>query len=286
MAGKEARTALPGCTILPGRALPADGQGRTGADRNGGPVAPDQFLRRFRPGAGSLCEDAWSSPPFAAVLPLGPGIRARGALGPGRRREEFATDRALWSGPSAQQNSGAAEWQTAIITKLVQAGDFRSARAAWQQFAGLGSVEPGVFNPEFRKLQAPPPFNWTFGSAGGLAQPSGSGQLDLIYFGRQDTVLAEQLTLLPPGRYVIGMQVSGDVKAGSGLAWSIECVAPKKALLTLPVERQSAGRLQAGFAVPGGCPAQRLQLAGSPGELSRAIEFTLSRFQLVRSSGQ
>lgn len=179
-----------------------------------------------------------------------------------------------------------AQWQALLVSKLVEAGDYRRAHAAWRQFAGLGSVAPGVFNPEFRKLDAPPPFNWTFGSAGGLAQPSGPGQLDVIYFGRDEAVLAEQLLMLAPGRYALGMQVGGNLKPGSGVAWSIECAtAGKQALLSLPLDRQSAGRLEAGFIVPAGCPAQRLRLSGSPGDFPRTIEFSVSRFQLRRAAG-
>jgi hypothetical protein len=192
---------------------------------------------------------------------------------------------ALWTRSPAADPADA-QWQGLLVAKLVEAGDFRRAQAVWREFAGLGIVAPGVFNPEFRKLAAPPPFNWTFGSAGGLAQPAGTGQLELIYFGREEAVLAEQMLMLAPGRYGMGMQVSGEIKPGSGIAWSVECAtADKQSLLTLPLERQSAGRLQGGFTVPAGCPTQRLRLSGSPGDFPRTVEFTLSRFQLQRAGG-
>jgi len=191
---------------------------------------------------------------------------------------------ALWTRSPGADPQAHAQWQGQLVAKLVEAGDFRRAHAAWREFAGLGNVAPGVFNPEFRKLAAPPPFNWTFGSAGGLAQPAGSGQLELIYIGRDEAVLAEQMLMLAPGRYAIGMQVSGDVKPGSGIAWSIECAtAGKQSLLALPLDRQSAGRLRGAFTVPAGCPAQRLRLSGSPGDFPRTVEFTLSRFELQRA---
>jgi hypothetical protein len=37
--------------------------------------------------------------------------------------------------------------------------------------------------------------------------------------------------------------------------------------------------------VPAGCQAQRLALAGTPGEFPTAIEFTVRRFQLARAEG-
>jgi hypothetical protein len=193
---------------------------------------------------------------------------------------------ALWSRSPAANAPAEAQWQALLVSKLVEAGDFRRAHAAWRQFARLGNTAPGVFNPEFKKLAAPPPFNWTFGSAGGLAQPSGTGQVDVIYFGRDEAMLAEQLLMLAPGRYAIGMQVGGNVKPDSGIAWSIECAtAGKQSLLTLPLDRQSSGRLHGGFAVPAGCPAQWLRLTGSLGDFPKTVEFTLSRFQLQRTGG-
>ena len=189
---------------------------------------------------------------------------------------------ALWSGRPAAPTDGPSSWQALIVAKLVEAGDFRSAHDAWRRFAGIGGAVNGLFNPEFNNIAAPPPFNWTFGSAGGLAQPGPGGQLQLIYFGRDEAILAQQLLVLAPGRYELGMQVSGDVKAGSGVAWSIECLPGKQALLTLPVERLPSGRVQASFSVPPGCAAQQLRLSGSPGEFPRAIEFTVGQLQLTR----
>ena len=190
---------------------------------------------------------------------------------------------ALWSGPSTQWRAEQSAWQAAIMGRLVTAGDYRRAYAAWRRFAGVRSAGQGVFNPEFREIPAPPPFNWTYGSAGGLANP-GNGRLEVVYFGRDETVLAQQLLLLPPGRYTLGMQVSGDIQPAGGVAWTVECLPQKRSLLTLPVARKSSGGLAASFAVPQGCPAQQLQLTGSPGDFPRAVEFTLARFNLARAS--
>jgi hypothetical protein len=192
---------------------------------------------------------------------------------------------ALWSGARVAKTGGQADWQALIVGKLVEAKQFSAAQAAWQKFAGIEAPVRGVFNPQFRALDIPPPFNWTFGSAGGLAQPTASGKLELIYFGRDEAILAQQLLMLTPGRYVMGMQVSGDVKPGSGIAWTIACVGDQRNLLTLPVTRHPSGRIQGNFAVPPGCSAQDLRLSGTPGEFSRAIEFTIGQLQLTRLAG-
>jgi hypothetical protein len=188
----------------------------------------------------------------------------------------------LWSGTRPSTAVGQPDWQAQIVTRLVEAQDFNRAHDAWRRFTGIAGPVPGLFNPGFARIDAPPPFNWTFGSAGGLAQPTGNGELELIYFGQDEAVLAQQLLMLAPGRYVIRMKVSGDVKPGSGIAWSIDCTTGRRSLLTLPVVRQPSRKLQAVFAVPPGCPAQQLRLIGSPGEFARAIEFTVGQLQLTR----
>ncbi len=187
---------------------------------------------------------------------------------------------ALWNGsPSA---SGVeSSWQAGIVAKLVEAGDYQRAHALWRRFAGVETTAPSVFNSEFRESAASAPFNWTFGSTGGLAQPTNHGRLDVIYFGREDAVLAHQLLVLQPGQYVLGMQVNGEVGRDSGVAWTIECMGQKRVLLSINVER--IGRLEGRFSVPHGCPAQQLRLSGAPGEFPKAVEFSVGRFSLARA---
>ena len=188
---------------------------------------------------------------------------------------------ALWSGESKQL--GTADWQSAIVAKLVENGDFARAHAVWRRLFGVRHAPPGLFNPGFRKLSAPPPFNWSFGSAGGLANPTPGGQLEVIYFGREDALLAEQLMLLAPGRYRLGVEVTGDLQDAGEIAWTVECLPGNQRVMRLPLRnnRRSA-RLQAIFAIPPGCPAQRLQLTGSLGEFPRAIEFGLGKMELSK----
>jgi hypothetical protein len=192
---------------------------------------------------------------------------------------------ALWSGMSDPAARGQSSWQARIVGQLIAAGDFGRAHSAWRQFAKLASEPPGLFNPQFRELAAPPPFNWTFGSAGGLAQPAGNGRLDVIYFGRDDAVLAEQLLLLPPGHYLLSTRMSGNVEPGGGIAWTMECVPDKRPLMRLPVQRAASGLLQANFTIPQECRAQQLRLVGSPGDVPRSIEFSVSGLQLRKGAG-
>jgi len=192
---------------------------------------------------------------------------------------------ALWSGRSTQ--AGTPEWQTRIVGELIDEGDFAKAYSAWRRLSGVEQPSGGLFNAEFKELTAPPPFNWSFGSAGGLADPAGGGRLEVIYFGREDAVLAEQLILLQPGRYALSMDVSGDLREAGDVAWTLDCVPKTQTLMRLPVRHdRSTGRLQASFSVPPGCPAQRLRLAGQLGEFPKATEFSITKLELTKAGGR
>lgn len=194
---------------------------------------------------------------------------------------------ALWSRRAPTAAAAPPEWQAQIVGKLVEQGDFHKAHGAWRRFAGIERAPTGLFNPQFRDLAAPAPFNWTFGSAGGLADPTADGRLEVIYFGRDDAMLAQQLLLLSPGRYRLSMQASGDLENAVGIGWSLECLPKNQPVMRLLLaQRRAPARLEATFAVPPGCPAQRLQLAGSPGEFPKATEFTLGSLQLTRMPGK
>ncbi len=170
------------------------------------------------------------------------------------------------------------KWRSRLVHTLVDANQFDKARAIWLRLSRLQEA-PGLFNPRFEKLAASPPFNWTYSeSADGLAEPSGNGTLEVLYYGRKATVLASQLLSLQPGRYRLGMEVSGEAQA-EGLAWSVRCANRKQKLLRLPVR----GRAPSGaFAVPTNCPAQWLELQGSPGDMPRTAELAIGRLRLDR----
>ena len=191
----------------------------------------------------------------------------------------------LWSGGTEPAGPGhsSPEWQTRILAQLVVKGDFKRAYLAWRRFAGVEQANGGLFNPRFRYLAAPAPFNWTFGSGGGLAQPAPNGQLEIIYFGSDDAVLAKQLLLLAPGPYRLSMEVKGDLDEANDIAWSIECFSQNQPLMRLRLgQHSSSARLEANFTVPGGCPAQMLKLSGFPGEFRKTTEFTVGNLQLTR----
>ncbi len=153
----------------------------------------------------------------------------------------------------------------------------------WKAVSGVRGDGAGLFNPSFEPLAAPPPFNWSFATAGGVAEPVG-GRLRVIYYGRDDSVLARQLMLLPPGRYQLAMSVSGQSADRSALGWSVVCLPQSKTIFTLPLKPNS-GVVAGDFQVPEGCPAQRLELTGLMGDFPQSIDLSISRLSLIRRGG-
>jgi hypothetical protein len=142
----------------------------------------------------------------------------------------------------------------------------------------------GLFNPSFGQSDAPPPFNWAFASsAGGVAEPSEPG-LRVLYFGRDDMVLASQMLLLPAGEHRLEMQVAGSSGEGSQIAWTVKCLPSGRELLRLPVRPQGAAASTSGeFQVPSqACRAQQLELKAVGTEFPQPADFRVSGLELKR----
>jgi hypothetical protein len=112
----------------------------------------------------------------------------------------------LWSG---RRDAGARDWQQRLVNSLVEAGRYGEAEAAWRRFSPNPKRKGELVDPDFTS-SAMPPFGWSFASGpAGLAEPDGGGRLHLLYYGRDDLVLANQLLMLRPGSYQLSMRVSG-----------------------------------------------------------------------------
>lgn len=265
----------------------------------------DRFLRTGRTGPALAEMSALSRLVPGAAVQFAPGLagfaRTPGALpelkGFLRRSPEFEPAvlhelakeprnadlvLSLWSQRPVAPNEIPPPWQASLLKGLVEARQYPKAAAAWSRFAGV-SLKPGIYNPQFRRDPAPPPFNWNVPNVGGVVEP-GEGGVQIIYFGRQDVVMAEQLLLLPPGRYALALTVKGGGDGRNALAWTISCDQPRRELAALPLGGASTARLQRGFEVPAGCPAQWLRLSGTSGEFSRSAELTMSGLELRRDA--
>ncbi|MEO7241033.1 MAG: hypothetical protein ABIW16_06495 [Sphingomicrobium sp.] len=187
--------------------------------------------------------------------------------------------------PRTGADSAAPRWQARLVGSLIAHGEFERAHRIWATLSGVPEASRGLFNPAFRKLAPPPPFNWTYGSTGGVAEPLDDGRLQLNYFGREDTVLAEQVILLGTGSYTMAFELGGNVK-DSLLAWTITCLPAQVTIVTMPIGQTAAPTHAARFTVPAqGCPAQRLQLAGTASEFASSTEFTIGKLSLTKAGG-
>lgn len=189
---------------------------------------------------------------------------------------------ALWGRRQIPADPATAEWQAKLINTLVDQGRFGSAHAIWRLVSGIPDSRGTLFNPGFAKSDVPPPFNWKLATDGGVVEPTRGNRLQVIYFGRNDATLAEQLLLLAPGRYQLSMDISDPPGEGGAIAWSLTCVPGKDSIFRLPIERK--GRVAASFLVPQGCTAQRLQLTGTPGDFPQSQDFSIGRFSLTKAA--
>ena len=182
-------------------------------------------------------------------------------------------------------------WQGRLLNALIERGEFGRARELWAKVSNIPPAAwSGLINKGFARINAPPPFNWSFGSGSfGVAEPAGGGYLKVIYYGREDAELASQLLLLAPGQYRLQMHASGDAGGASGLAWSVTCLPGKTRLASVPLNGATVGgkRLGASFSVPSqACGAQWLKLTGTAKEFAKSEQATIGRFDISPVAGQ
>lgn len=180
-------------------------------------------------------------------------------------------------------------WPGKLVQGLVDAGQFAKARAVWASLAGPAAASGEaalVLDPRFERLKAPAPFGWTLASsASGVAEAQPGGRLHLLFFGRDNVVLASQLLLLRPGRYRLSFDVERSADA-SALGWRLTCLPPRRPLFAIDFGKQAQGKtVGGGFAVTGDCPAQLLELVGTAPEFPETVDATLSSLSLIEVAG-
>jgi hypothetical protein len=182
---------------------------------------------------------------------------------------------------SPRQRKGSSSWLPVLLNSLIAAGDYAQARAIWGSFSGIGTAsQPTLFDPDFSRPGPPPPFNWTLTSSTvGLAERQSAGRLHAIYYGQEDGVLAQQLLVLPLGRYRLSMRLQGGASQPKALSWNLLCNgAPAPAA---SIRLDVAATRGWTFDVPANCPAQWLQLSGVSGDLPQQSEVTINALRLA-----
>jgi hypothetical protein len=172
-------------------------------------------------------------------------------------------------------------WKARLLGAFVSSGAYQQAYDLWRNFAGLSKgAAPLLYNGDFNKSGAPPPFNWIYNSGPAGFAESDNSRLRVLYYGRQDAPLAAQLLLLRPGSYRFSIVVSGSAAAGA-LVWTVTCAGAKSPLMQLDV----AGGTSAAFTIPAGCRAQTLALDGHLQDVPKDSDIQMgpARIQKVAS---
>ena len=194
------------------------------------------------------------------------------------------------AGPLPALAPGAAvpRWQQLLISGLVDRGELARAHAIWSRLLGDdGSPrDRGLYDPEFRGLPGPPPFNWVLEmSADGFAERSAGG-LNVEYYGRNDARLASQLMLLPAGRYRLAFEAEGQAEGEEGqLAWTVSCHPGDSVLVAVPIVgvEFTPKRFTGEFTVPQGCAGQWLRLSGESAEFPKPQQVTIRDLRIARA---
>lgn len=182
----------------------------------------------------------------------------------------------LWSGRGGDENM---IWQRRLLTQMVDSGRFHMAREAWSRFSGVAAGSDLLLDPDFSRTGLPP-FGWTLASGpAGVAESEGDGRLHVLFYGRDDLVLAGQLLTLKPGRYRLSMKLDSATMPSNSVQWTVKCLAALDVVGLIPLAQ--SGSISATFAIPpANCPAQRLELSGIAQQLPQQIDLTISQLRL------
>ena len=179
----------------------------------------------------------------------------------------------------ARRGDAAEPWLGTALSRLLAAGAVGPAR---QLLARSGSQASGRALAAWSPGPSAAYFGWRFpASGGGVAEPALNGPLRLVYYGRDETLLADHPLMLPPGRYRLSQTLSGAASAGA-FEWRLACIGKAQAVVMRQALPDGAG--QTDFTVPADCPAQALQLHGRPGDFPRTISTDLSAVTLAPAS--
>jgi hypothetical protein len=179
-------------------------------------------------------------------------------------------------------------WQERLLDAMVGQGQYAQAFEVWSRLTGAGgSGGASLFNPSFRKIGAPPPFNWSYGTTeAGVAEPENGG-LRVLFYGRENAILAQETLILPPSRYELAVPVIVNSGSSRALAWSITCLPGNMKLLDLPLAPKSgSANVEGDFEVPAkGCGAQRIELDGTIEDSPATVDLRIGPLTLRRTGG-
>lgn len=158
-----------------------------------------------------------------------------------------------------------------VIGRLINDGRYAEAQATWRELLSkpVAAARGVVYDGDFRDAPGSPPFNWGLASdASAVAErveaPDGSPALYVRFPASEPTPLAEQLLVLPPGRYVLSGRALYSARRPERLAWGLQCADGEPIVLgdlRLTALQAKWEGFEADFTVPAeACRGQWLQL--------------------------
>ena len=219
---------------------------------------------------------------YMAAQAAHPGFRAalvaRLAAGPdGRRRvlehlQHLNPQTGL--APVADAIHGSLQVQGALprrdferwIESLLRRGDWPKAYALWSSFLPQGARLTPVYNGDFILRPSGTGFDWRTPATPGVTVEFPSGQGARISFRnrRIDHAGLEQLLLLPPGRYLLQVEMRPDgLRSDRGLQWTLACAGSGQEVASTPplgARGNESTAFEMPVQVPEECGAQWLRL--------------------------
>lgn len=175
-----------------------------------------------------------------------------------------------------------------LVDALVGTGDYRGARRIWARSFGTNGQAALLYDSAFRDGRAPPPFNWSLTQSDlGVAERQRGGGVYIEYFGREAGTLAQQITVLPPGKYRLAARLLPGESLAEKLFVRVSC-ARTDSLLELAELRPAIDRetvVAVDFAVTPACDAQKVEIIGRPGAAPGSATVVVRNMGLERVGG-
>ena len=232
---------------------------------------------------------AWFTPLLDAALSQGdPG--ALTALVLAARRARRSTGQGLAVGPGEGAGRGAGDpLAQRLLAALAREGDWSAARGLIVVLAGR---DPPVladfgFTPETMRAGYAP-LAWSLaGDVHARAEASAGGGLSITLEPGLRLQVAERVTLLPAGNYMLRQRLRYDGLAPQArLTWEASCLTPPAAASFwrqgVPA-RQGAVTYQSRVSIPAGCAAQSWRLQAASADAQAASTAALDNVALTPS---